>query len=129
MQLRLMKSKIHRGRITSVDLHYEGSLTVDEDLLEAAALVAYEEVQVVNVNTGARFTTYVIPGPRRSGTIQLNGAAARLGHPGDIVIIISYGLYSELEVQSFRPRVVSVGANNRVASMRGPDLATDPLSG
>lgn len=73
MQRRLMKSKIHRAAITSVDLHYEGSLTVDEDLLEAAAIVVYEEVQVVNVNTGARFTTYVIPGPRGSGTVQLNG--------------------------------------------------------
>ena len=79
MQRHLMKSKIHRATITSADLHYEGSLTVDEDLLDAADLVTYEEVQVVNVNNGSRFTTYVIPGLRGSGTIQLNGAAARLG--------------------------------------------------
>lgn len=129
MQRRLMKSKIHRATITSVDLHYEGSLTVDEGLLEAAAMVAYEEVQVVNVNTGARFTTYVIPGPRGSGTIQLNGAAARLGHPGDIVIIISYGLFSEPEVKSFTPRVVSVSVGNRVVSMRGPDVPASDAQG
>src|SRR5918999_6186107 len=101
MQRHLMKSKIHRATITSADLHYEGSLTVDEDLLEAADLVTYEEVQVVNVNNGARFTTYVIPGPRGSGVVQLNGAAARLGLPGDLVILISYGIFTEEEAEQF----------------------------
>jgi aspartate 1-decarboxylase len=114
MQRHLMKSKIHRATITDADLHYEGSLTVDEDLLDAADLVTYEEVQVVNVNNGSRFTTYVIPGPRGSGTIQLNGAAARLGHPGDLVILISYGLFSDAEARRHAPRVVFVDERNRI---------------
>jgi aspartate 1-decarboxylase len=110
----LMKSKIHRATITSADLHYEGSLTVDEDLLDAADLVTYEEVQVVNVNNGARFSTYVIPGPRSSGVVQLNGAAARLGQPGDLVILISYGVYSDEEAERHSPRVVFVDPKNRI---------------
>ena len=114
MQRHLMKSKIHRATITSADLHYEGSLTVDEDLLDAADLVTYEEIQVVNVNNGARFTTYVIPGPRGSGVIQLNGAAARLGHPGDLVILISYGVFDEAEADRHTPRVVFVDGHNRI---------------
>jgi aspartate 1-decarboxylase len=114
MQRHLMKSKIHRATITSADLHYEGSLTVDEDLLDAADLVTYEEVQVVNVNNGSRFTTYVIPGPRGTGTIQLNGAAARLGHPGDLVILISYGFYADAEARRHVPRVVFVDEQNRI---------------
>jgi aspartate 1-decarboxylase len=113
MQRRLMKSKIHRATITSADLHYEGSLTIDQDLLDAADLATYEEVQVVNVNNGARFTTYVIPGPRGSGVLQLNGAAARLGQPGDLAIIISYGLFDEVESESFAPIVVFVDERNR----------------
>jgi aspartate 1-decarboxylase len=107
-----MKSKIHRATITAADLQYEGSLTVDQDLLDAADLAAHEQVDVVNVNTGARFTTYVIAGLRGSGTIQLNGAAARLGVPGDLVIIMSYGLFDEEEVGGFTPRVVFVDASN-----------------
>ena len=115
MQRHLMKSKIHRATITGADLHYEGSLTADEELLEAADLVTYEEIQVVNVNTGSRFTTYVIPGPRGSGIMQLNGAAARLGHPGDVVILISYGLFTEQEAARHTPRVVFVDERNRLA--------------
>ena len=115
MQRHLMKSKIHRATITSADLHYEGSLTVDEDLLEAADLREFEEVQVVNVNNGARFATYVIPGPRGSGVIQLNGAAARLGMPGDLAIIISYGLYDAAEAEAHQPTVVFVDGQNRIA--------------
>ncbi|HYL29869.1 MAG TPA: aspartate 1-decarboxylase [Gemmatimonadales bacterium] len=114
MQRHLMKSKIHRATITGADLHYEGSLTVDEELLEAADLVTYEEIQVVNVNTGSRFTTYVIPGPRGSGIMQLNGAAARLGHPGDVVILISYGVFTEQEAARHTPRVVFVDERNRL---------------
>jgi aspartate 1-decarboxylase len=115
MQRHMMKSKIHRATITSADLHYEGSLTVDEDLLDAADLLKYEEVQIVNVNNGARFSTYVIPGPRGSGVIQLNGAAARLGMPGDLVIIISYGVFDAAEAENYVPRVVFVdGANTPV---------------
>jgi len=113
MQRHLMKSKIHRATITSADLHYEGSLTVDEDLLDAANLLRYEEIQVVNVNNGARFTTYVIPGPRGSGVIQLNGAAARLGVPGDLVILISYGLFDEAAAGQHVPTVVFVDDRNR----------------
>lgn len=114
MQRHMFKSKIHRATITSADLHYEGSLTVDEDLLDAADLVTYEEIQVVNVNNGHRFTTYVIPGPRGSGVIQLNGAAARLGVPGDLVILISYGVFDDKEARSLHPRVVHVDARNRI---------------
>jgi aspartate 1-decarboxylase len=114
MQRHLMKSKIHRATITSADLHYEGSLTVDQDLLDAADLVEFEDVQVVNVNNGARFNTYVIPGPRGSGVIQLNGAAARLGLPGDLVIVIAYGVVDEAEVARFAPRIVFVDERNRM---------------
>ncbi len=114
MQRHMMKSKIHRATITSADLHYEGSLTVDEDLLDAADLIEYEEIQVVNVNNGQRFTTYVIPGPRGSGVIQLNGAAARLGMPGDLVILISYGVFDDKEVERHHPRVVFVDQKNRI---------------
>jgi aspartate 1-decarboxylase len=113
-----MKSKIHRATITSADLHYEGSLTVDEDLLDAADLCEHEEVQVVNVNNGARFSTYVIPGPRGSGVIQLNGAAARLGMAGDLVIVISYGVFDEAEAERHVPTVVFVDERNRI--MRPP---------
>ena len=114
MQRHLMKSKIHRATITSADLHYEGSLTVDQDLLDAADLLNYEEIQVVNVNNGARFTTYVSPGPRGSGVVQLNGAAARLGLPGDVVILIAYGVIEEEAAQRFVPRVVFVDEQNRI---------------
>ena len=114
MQRHLMKSKIHRATIPSADLHYEGSLTVDQDLLDAADLLNYEEIQVVNVNNGARFTTYVIPGARGSGVVQLNGAAARLGLPGDVVILIAYGVIEDEEAQRFVPRVVFVDEQNRI---------------
>ncbi len=114
MQRHLMKSKIHRATITSADLHYEGSLTVDEDLLDAADLCEHEEVQVVNVNNGARFSTYVIPGPRGSGVLQLNGAAARLGMAGDRVIVISYGVFDEAEAERHAPTVVFVDERNRI---------------
>jgi aspartate 1-decarboxylase len=114
MQRHLMKSKIHRATITSADLHYEGSLTVDQDLLDAADLLNYEEIQVVNVNNGARFTTYVIPGARGSGVVQLNGAAARLGLPGDVVILIAYGVLDDEAAQRFVPRVVFVDERNRI---------------
>jgi aspartate 1-decarboxylase len=114
MQRHLMKSKIHRATITSADLHYEGSLTVDENLLDAADLLPHEEVQVVNVNNGNRFNTYVIPGPRGSGVMQLNGAAARLGLPGDVIILISYGVFTADEAKRHSPRVVHVDDQNRI---------------
>ena len=110
----LCKSKIHRATLTGADLHYEGSLTVDRDLMDAADLLPFEKVQVVNVNTGARLETYVIEGPRASGTIQLNGAAASLGMPGDLVIVISYGEYEDDELDdAFAPKIVFVDAENR----------------
>lgn len=109
----LCKSKIHRATITDANLHYEGSITIDEELMELADIVPYERVQVVNVNNGARLETYVMPGPRGKGDICLNGAAARLGHPGDIVIIISYAIMTEDEARGYKPRIVHVDANNR----------------
>ena len=114
MQRHMMKSKIHRATITSADLHYEGSLTVDQDLLDAADLLSYEEIQVVNVNNGARFTTYVISGERGSGVVQLNGAAARLGMPGDLVILIAYATIEDAEAERFVPRVVFVDGRNHI---------------
>ena len=116
MRRTMCKSKIHRGVLTGADLHYEGSLTVDRDLMDAADLLAFEKVQVVNVNNGARLETYVIEGERGSGTIQLNGAAARLGVPGDLVIIISYAEYKESELEGFEPKVVFVDDGNRVVT-------------
>lgn len=113
MLRRMLKSKIHRATITSADLHYEGSLTLDEDLMDAADLVPHEEIQVVNVNNGTRFATYVIPGPRGSGTLQLNGAAARLGLPGDLVILMTYAEYEEAEARRHAPLIVHVDAHNR----------------
>lgn len=114
----LCKSKIHRGTITAADLHYEGSLTLDRDLMDAADIVPYEQVQVVNINTGSRLETYVIEGERGSGTIQLNGAAARLGAAGDPVIVMSYAEYDESEVSTFAPRVVFVDERNRIVKPR-----------
>jgi aspartate 1-decarboxylase len=114
MQRHLMKSKIHRATVTSADLHYEGSLTLDHDLMDAADLVPHEEIHVVNVNNGARFTTYVIPGARGSGVVQLNGAAARLGMPGDTVILIAYGVFDEAEVERHTPSVAFVDERNRI---------------
>lgn len=114
MLRRLMKSKIHRATVTSADLHYEGSLTVDRDLMDAADLVEFEEIQVVNVNNGARFSTYVIPGGRGTGVIQLNGAAARLGMAGDLVILISYADFTDEEAERHVPRVVFVDEDNRM---------------
>ena len=115
MRRTMCKSKIHRGILTGADLHYEGSLTLDRDLMEAADILPYEKVQVVNVNNGARLETYVIEGERGSGTIQLNGAAARLGAAGDHVIVISYADYDESELEGFEPKLVFVDEKNRIA--------------
>lgn len=116
----MVRAKIHRATITNADLHYEGSLTIDRDLLDAADLKVYEKVAVVNVNTGARFETYVIEGVRGSGTIQLNGAAARLGAVGDIVIIMAFGEYEPHELtEDFEPRKVFVDARNQIKKVMG----------
>jgi aspartate 1-decarboxylase len=114
MRRRLLKSKIHRATITSTDLSYEGSLTLDTDLMAAANLVEYEEVEVVNVNNGARFSTYVIRGHQGSGTLQLNGAAARLGMPGDLVIVMAFADVDEADVSGFHPSIAFVDSANRL---------------
>ncbi len=108
----MCKSKIHRATVTGADLNYIGSITIDPVLMEAADLLEYEQVAVVNVNNGARFETYVIPGERGKGEICLNGAAARMVHPGDKVIVISYGVYDEAELAEHVPTVVLVDESN-----------------
>jgi len=114
MLLDLCKSKIHRATVTEADLNYQGSLTIDRDLMDAARLRAHERVLVVNINTGDRFETYIIEGERGSGTICLNGAAARLGRGGDLVIIISFAMYSQDEAEGHEPFVVLVDGDNRI---------------
>jgi aspartate 1-decarboxylase len=113
----MLKSKIHRCRVTGSDLHYVGSITVDEDLLDAADIREYEQVHVVDVDNGARFETYTIAGQRGSGEIKVNGAAARLVHTGDTVIVISYASYDEAELASYEPRVVHVNADNSIVTV------------
>ena len=110
----MMKSKIHRATVTQADLHYVGSVTVDEDLLEAADLLPGELVHIVDVTNGARLETYTIAGERGSGVLGINGAAAHLVHPGDVVILIAYGQMETAEAKSFRPSVVFVDKDNRV---------------
>ncbi len=116
MQIELFKSKIHRATVTDASLNYVGSITIDEDLMRAANLLEYEKVQVANINNGERFETYVIKGEAGSGIIALNGAAARLGQVGDLVIIIAYARMTPEEAQSFKPTVVLVDANNKPTS-------------
>ncbi|MGB9791793.1 MAG: aspartate 1-decarboxylase [Thermacetogeniaceae bacterium] len=113
----MLKSKIHRAVLTDANLNYVGSITIDRDLMDAADILPFERVQVVNNNNGARFETYVIEGERGSGVICLNGAAARLGEPGDILIILSYAILSEDELRSYVPTVVFVDEKNRVVSV------------
>ena len=110
----MMKSKIHRATVTQADLHYVGSVTVDEDLLDAADLLAGELVHIVDVTNGARLETYAIAGERGSGVIGINGAAARLVHPGDTVILIAYGQLEDAEARELKPSVVFVDAENKV---------------
>ncbi|MGN5954924.1 aspartate 1-decarboxylase [Sphingobacterium lactis] len=114
MFIEVMKSKIHRARVTQAELNYVGSITIDQDLMEAADLIANEKVQVVNNNNGARLETYVIPGERGTGTICLNGAAARLVQVGDIVIIISYATMEREEAKTFKPMVIFPDENNKL---------------
>jgi len=114
----LLKSKIHRARITGTELHYEGSLSLDAGLMEAADLLPYEKIEVYNINNGVRFSTYVIPAPKYSGEVRLNGAAARLGAVGDIIIIASYGLFDQEELSSFKPTLVYVDELNRIKEVK-----------
>src|SRR5690349_1772073 len=113
MQVTLMKGKIHRARITESNLYYEGSISIDQRLIEEAGFFVNERVEVYNINSGTRFATYVIEAPGSSGTIGLNGAAARLAVVGDEVIIVAYAVFDETEACAFRPRVVAVDPQNR----------------
>lgn len=117
----MFKSKIHRATVTQADLHYVGSVTIDADLMDAADLLVGEQVQIVDINNGARLETYVIEGSRGTGVIRINGAAARLIQPGDTVIVISYALVTDAEAHALQPRIVSVDAHNRIT-----DLGSNP---
>ncbi|MGW4596034.1 aspartate 1-decarboxylase [Streptomyces sp. NPDC004457] len=123
----MFKSKIHRATVTQADLHYVGSVTVDADLLDAADLLPGELVHIVDVTNGARLETYVIEGERGSGVVGINGAAAHLVHPGDLVIIISYAQVTDAEARTLRPRIVHVDAGNRIVSL-GAD-PSEPVPG
>ncbi|MEV6629982.1 aspartate 1-decarboxylase [Actinoplanes sp. NPDC051470] len=123
MQRTMLKSKIHRATVTQADLHYVGSVTVDEDLLDAADILPGEKVAIVDVTNGARLETYTIPGERGTGVLGINGAAAHLVKPGDLVILIAYGQMDDAEARAYRPRVVHVDATNRIL-----DRDSDPTS-
>ncbi|WP_285662948.1 aspartate 1-decarboxylase [Actinorhabdospora filicis] len=126
----MFKSKIHRATVTQADLHYIGSVTVDEDLLDAADLLPGEQVAIVDITNGARLETYIIPGERGSGVIGINGAAAHLVKPGDLVILISYGQMDDATARSFVPKVVHVDADNRIVGLGGdPSVAAPGTAG
>ena len=125
----MLKSKIHRARVTQCNVDYEGSITIDKDLMEAADLLPYEKVDVLNINNSARFHTYAIEGERGSGEICLNGAAARLVAKDDIVIILSYHVVAEEEAATANPRLVYVNSENRIVDTKGTrDWTKDLLS-
>ncbi|MDO6655415.1 aspartate 1-decarboxylase [Anaerobacillus sp. 1_MG-2023] len=119
MFLTMMKGKIHRARVTEANLNYVGSITIDEDIIEAVGMLPNEKVQIVNNNNGARLETYIIPGARGSGVVCLNGAAARLVQEGDVVIIVAYGMMSEEEARNFTPRVAIMDDHNTIIDMIG----------
>ena len=123
----MMKSKVHRATVTQADLDYVGSVTLDAALMEAADLLDGEQVAIADVTNGARIETYVIPGPRGSGVIGINGAAAHLVHPGDLVIIMSYAMLDDAEARALKPRVVHVDGRNRIVKI-GNDAA-EPVPG
>ncbi|MFF9060783.1 aspartate 1-decarboxylase [Streptomyces sp. NPDC101213] len=123
----MFKSKIHRATVTQADLHYVGSVTIDADLLDAADLLPGELVHIVDITNGARLETYVIEGERGSGVVGINGAAAHLVHPGDLVIIISYAQVTDAEARELEPRVVHVDRGNRIVAL-GADPA-EPVPG
>src|SRR5437879_7822674 len=123
----MLKSKIHRATVTQADLHYVGSVTIDADLMDAADLLEGEQVTIVDIDNGARLVTYAITGEPSSGVIGVNGAAAHLIHPGDLVIIMSFGQFTEEELAAHEPRVVHVDADNRIVAL-GSDPA-EPVPG
>ncbi|MCK9199986.1 MAG: aspartate 1-decarboxylase [Gallionella sp.] len=118
MQRIMLKAKLHRVRVTQSELHYEGSCAIDDDLLDAADIKEYQQIDIYNVTNGERFTTYAIRAQRGSGTISVNGAAAHKANPGDILIIATYAMYSELELQKFHPQLVYVDEYNRIVAQR-----------
>ena len=120
MQRTMLKSKIHRATVTDCDLHYVGSITIDPDLLDAAEILEFEQVVVLDIDNGARFETYAIPGDQGSGDMQINGAAARLVHTGDTIIVLSYAGYDQDELRTYSPRVVHVDAHNRILQVDRP---------
>jgi aspartate 1-decarboxylase len=124
MQRVMLKSKIHRATVTDCDLHYVGSITIDPELLEAADILEHEQVHVVDVDNGARFETYTIGGVRGSGEVKVNGAAARLVHRGDTIIVISYGQYDQAELERYQPRVVHVRAQTNSIVTIDDEVAT-----
>jgi aspartate 1-decarboxylase len=126
MNRTMLKSKIHRARITDSDLHYVGSITIDPDLLEAADILEHEQVQVLDIDNGARFETYTIAGARGSGEVKVNGAAARLVQTGDTAIVVSYASYAESELESYEPKVVHVNTDNEI--VRIDDAVAELLS-
>jgi aspartate 1-decarboxylase len=118
MQRIMLKAKLHRVHVTHAELHYEGSCAIDDDLLDAADIREYQQIDVYNITNGERFTTYAIRAQRGSGVISVNGAAAHKAKPGDILIIASYAMYSELELQKYRPLLVYVDEHNRIIAQR-----------
>lgn len=116
MHLTLLKSKIHRGRVTRCDLDYEGSVTLDPILMERAEILPFEQVDVLNINNGARFTTYAIEGKKGSGIIGINGAAARLAQKNDLVIICSYASIEKEKARNYKPTILLLGENNEIKS-------------
>jgi len=118
MQRTMLKSKLHRVRVTHSELEYEGSCAIDETLLEAADIREYQQIEIYNVNSGERFTTYAIRAQRNSGVISVNGAAARKAQPGDVLIIATYAVYNELELEKYKPELVYVDAMNRIKDRR-----------
>ncbi|MCM3738887.1 aspartate 1-decarboxylase [Oceanobacillus luteolus] len=123
----MMKSKIHRARVTEANLNYVGSITIDLDIMEQVNILPHEKVQVVNNNNGARLETYVIPGDRGTGIICLNGAAARLVQPDDVVIIVSYAMIAESELASFQPVVAIMNENNEIEELIHEEPATTEM--
>ncbi|MGM7683678.1 aspartate 1-decarboxylase [Cytobacillus sp. Hm23] len=119
----MMNAKIHRARVTEANLNYVGSITIDQDILDAVGMIANEKVQIVNNNNGARIETYIIPGERGSGVICLNGAAARLVQQDDIVIIISYKLISEADLSEHQPKIAIMDENNHITELIGKEPA------
>ena len=118
MQRTMLKAKLHRVRVTHSELHYEGSCAIDDDLLDAADIKEYQQIDIYNVTNGERFTTYAIRAQRGSGVISVNGAAAHKANPGDILIIATYAMFTELELQKFHPQLVYVDERNRIIAQR-----------